>query len=82
MPGTDKVGALHIAERVRSSVEAMKIIHNKQKLQITTSVGIALFDLKKDAKGTTKLIERADKALYACKKSGRNQVQLYKASMA
>ena len=82
MPGTEQKGALHIAERVRSSVEAMELSYKKSKLKITTSVGIALFDPKKDGKGTSALIERADKALYACKKNGRNQVQLYKASMA
>lgn len=82
MPGTDKAGALHIAERLRSSVEAIQIQRNKKNLHITTSVGVALFDAKKDAQKSANLIERADKALYACKKNGRNQVQLYTPSMA
>ena len=52
-------------------------IHDKR-LQISASVGIALFP--QDAKNADQLLENADKAMQQAKKQGRNQYQYYLAS--
>jgi diguanylate cyclase (GGDEF)-like protein/PAS domain S-box-containing protein len=67
LPGTDRAGALHVAERLRLDVEAMTV----DGLTVTISLGIACFPLI-DAKSPETLIEAADVALYRSKESGRN----------
>jgi diguanylate cyclase (GGDEF)-like protein len=66
--------ATETAERMRSAVEKTPyIIAGGQKIQVTMSFGLAMFP--KDAQDKKTLVERADKALYSAKKSGRNQVK-------
>ena len=77
MPNTDKKTAMQVAERIRQEIEANEIIFDEKKLNVTISLGVVLLDEKTDAKNNESLIERADQALYACKKNGRNQVQFY-----
>ena len=80
LPGATESGAMYMAERIRSNVEDIKIPYNSKTLHISISVGVALFDPKKD-KVKKDFIEKADKALFACKKNGRNQVQFYNEKM-
>lgn len=61
------------AERIRSEVEALQIHHQNQQLPtITLSIGIARATA--NVADTTNLLHRADAALYAAKRSGRNRV--------
>lgn len=71
LPGTDREGALHVAERLRLDVEAMEV----DGLRVTISLGIACFPLI-DAKSPEALIEAADLALYCSKEGGRNRCTL------
>jgi len=68
--GTDKDGALLLAERIRRNVESLRIESLKD-IGITLSLGVAI--LKQEDNART-LFERADEALYAAKKGGRNRV--------
>lgn len=66
--------AMRTAERVRAMIEATTFVTGDQRsLRATTSIGVAVFDGHPDY---TQLVERADKALYAAKKAGRNRVVL------
>jgi two-component system cell cycle response regulator len=73
MPGTDLKGAAAIADRLRCEVAGKPFTHkSKPDLEMTVSVGVAAFRGAGDtAEG---LILRADKALYAAKRDGRNRV--------
>jgi diguanylate cyclase (GGDEF)-like protein/PAS domain S-box-containing protein len=63
---TDQLGALRLAERLRSVIE-------KQEHNITASFGVA--DLLKDSDDSLeKMIQRADQALYHSKRAGCDQV--------
>jgi diguanylate cyclase (GGDEF)-like protein len=73
LPGTHLEAALHVAERIRKSVEQAKIIRDAQELGVTTSLGVAQFNPKTD-KDNRSFIERADRALYNSKQNGRNRV--------
>lgn len=68
---TDNEGALIAAERVRSCIEQMTTTYEDRSIEVTVSVGIS--SLKPDD-NMSSLFERADKALYAAKDKGRNQV--------
>ncbi len=77
LSGTDRGGAHVLAERIRQKVEKTDFF--KEEIQpggqLTISVGIATFP--NDAVTEDELIERADKALYHAKNSGRNRVVSY-----
>ena len=73
MPGTDLEGAAAIAERLRCEVAGKPFSHETMPdLDVTVSAGVAAFRGAGDS--ADKLILRADKALYAAKRDGRNRV--------
>ena len=67
--------AMPIAERLRQLVEIHPIRAYDELLTQTVSIGVAGFPAH--AKTLEALIERADEALYAAKRSGRNRVVLW-----
>jgi diguanylate cyclase (GGDEF)-like protein len=70
---TDAHNAVELSERIRTSIEALKIpeIGNKR---VSASFGIAVFD---SSSFDADIIKHADTALYEAKKSGRNRVVVY-----
>jgi diguanylate cyclase (GGDEF)-like protein/PAS domain S-box-containing protein len=68
LPGTDVVGALHFAERIRSGVEELGLG------EIRTSLGLAELDLARYA--IHDLLQDADDAMYAAKARGGNCVAI------
>ena len=76
LPETDKAGAMLAAERIRKRIEENIFKAYDEKLKITVSIGLAVYP--DDSEEASDLIERADKALYAAKSSGKNIVCEYK----
>jgi diguanylate cyclase (GGDEF)-like protein len=74
LPETDRAGAAVVAERLRQAIEQTDFPARGSQPggRLTVSVGGALFP--SDASVAAGLIEKADKALYAAKKAGRNRV--------
>jgi diguanylate cyclase (GGDEF)-like protein len=70
---TDLGGAVKVAERLVSAVAATSIAIGAASVQVTTSAGAACL-CDSDADGAS-LLSRADAALYAAKKNGRNQAR-------
>jgi diguanylate cyclase len=66
----EKDGAL-VAENLRRTIADKKLAFKKKKIPLSASFGVAEFRLKDDL---AKLIDRADKAMYAAKKGGKNRV--------
>lgn len=67
--------ARQIAERCRAAIEDLVIQNeNGRAIRITASFGIAL---AADKLKPQQLLDQADKALYAAKASGRNQIKCY-----
>lgn len=70
LSNTDKKSALILAEKIRRIIEKTGFTYVGKKISITISCGIA--DLE-EGDTQDKIFNRADKALYAAKKQGRNR---------
>ncbi|OGK11396.1 MAG: hypothetical protein A2Y63_01570 [Candidatus Riflebacteria bacterium RBG_13_59_9] len=63
-----------VGEKIRSLIEDHEFVFNGAKMDITVSVGLALYpQMSVDGES---LVEMADKALYAAKHGGKNLVRL------
>ena len=71
--GADEAPAL--AERIRQAVADARVAYEGGDLQVTVSIGVAVWPDDADAKSA--LIHKADLALYASKHAGRNRVTLF-----
>ena len=76
LPETDRAGAMLVAERIRKKIEENVFKAYDEKLRMTVSIGLAVYP--DDSQEASDLVERADKALYAAKSSGKNIVCEYK----
>ena len=70
LPQSGSAAALSVASRVRELVEKMEIPGIDE---LTSSIGVASFEAGDD---TASLFARADRALYAAKRKGRNRVEV------
>ncbi len=77
LPMTHFKDAMLTAERLRKSIESLKIIYDKRSLSVTMSFGVAAWEENReiDVEGFVKM---ADEALYDAKNAGRNKCCLYK----
>lgn len=69
LPASDMAQATRAAERIREAIESSRFEFEGQELRVTASIGMATL-AENDEAGD--LIKRADLALYASKKAGRN----------
>lgn len=70
--GTDRDGALRIAEEIRLALESINLARNPDGPRVTVSIGIAVYP--DDATEIPDLLLTADRRLYHAKAEGRNQV--------
>jgi diguanylate cyclase (GGDEF)-like protein len=68
-----------VAERLRKKIEQTTVIHEGVEIKFTISLGIAEFDPEQG--NHSQWLERADKALYVSKESGRNASTIYNSGM-
>ena len=67
----DKNTALQIAEKIRKKINNISVKFHDKIIKITVSLGVAVL---KEEDTLDSLFNKADKALYASKQNGRNQV--------
>jgi diguanylate cyclase (GGDEF)-like protein len=65
--------ATHVAERLRVKIEALTLEEDGIRIMTTSSIGIAML---KANETMSKLLARADDAMYEAKRAGRNQVKI------
>lgn len=70
--GTSKNDAVQIAQRMSENLKELHIKEKGQIIKLSWSVGIASFPSDGDSAST--IVEKADNALYAAKKSGKNRI--------
>lgn len=75
LPGCREEDALHLAERMRKAISDEPILLGETEVAITCSIGVSMW---KDGApvNSTEIVDRADKALYQAKKTGRNKVEI------
>ena len=76
LPGTDAKSALALAKHIQTAVNAEPILCNAQRVPVTVSVGIAVFEMQRHT-NLERLLMDVDSALYESKNTGRNKVCVY-----
>jgi diguanylate cyclase (GGDEF)-like protein len=71
LAGTDQAAALHLANRIRSTIAGAPLLDQPMPLDITASFGVAQIS---SAETVEDWLNRADQALYRAKANGRNCV--------
>ena len=80
LPSTDLPRAAVVAERLRAAVASQVVHFDGQRIRYTVSLGVA--SLTDGEGGIDLLLKRADQALYAAKRLGRNRVERWRTEMA
>lgn len=75
LPQLPSSRALETGERLRNAVENTSFDVDGQAISSTVSIGIATYP--NEVGNVYELLEKADEALYECKRSGRNNVTSY-----
>ncbi len=75
-PDCDGPNAMAIAEKVRSSIEGLKLEHGAGSIELSISAGVSAKP-KAAERPWDDLVREADEAMYRAKKLGRNRVALY-----
>jgi len=71
LPCTDHDAATRLAEKLRTRVEALELMHGGERVPVTLSIGVQQFDPALDV---DRNIVAADRKLYLAKQQGRNRV--------
>jgi diguanylate cyclase (GGDEF)-like protein len=72
LPGYDMDSAARVAERLRATVEGLRLSENDEIASFTISIGVGVW--REGERGWTDMLRRADVALYRAKREGRNRV--------
>ncbi len=72
LPQTDASGAREVAERLRMRIEGLRVSTGAGEVRITASFGVGEYSAR--AGDSNEVFDRADQALYAAKRGGRNRV--------
>ena len=78
MPHTESKSGLNVVERLREGIATSSIHYEGKEIRITASFGLTLLDPDLSVEKT---VERADRALYAAKSSGRNCTRIWDSSL-
>ena len=74
LPGRNGDDARQLGERIRAAIELVRLEYEGKPIRITVSVGVATRLARESEPAAA--VARADQALYAAKRSGRNRVSV------
>ena len=73
---TTESGAMIVVERIRKAMEERTINYKGNQIKVTITIGVSLYNGQDDL-DSKELVDRADKAMYEGKNSGKNKAVLY-----
>jgi diguanylate cyclase (GGDEF)-like protein len=73
----DNEGGMHVAEKIRAALEREVYSDSERIIPVTASFGVAQADTGDGVDSLSRMLQRADQALYAAKNSGRNRVVIW-----
>ncbi|MBI39987.1 MAG: hypothetical protein CMF59_10330 [Leptospiraceae bacterium] len=74
LPETDPPHANQFSERIRQTIENLRVAFQNTQIKVTASFGVTYLNAKDQDEDS--IFIRADRALYEAKKKGRNQVMV------
>lgn len=74
LSGSPEKTAVEVGERIRQTIESHEFVFDGKKIAVTVSIGVAT--RKASETEWSQIYERADKALYHSKQTGRNKLTL------
>lgn len=74
LPASDSKSGIHVAERIRETIELSIFEEGPHKISVTVSIGVST--CPEDALNVKDLVLGSDKALYKAKTTGKNRVVL------
>ena len=77
LPETDIASATHVAERLRQTTARLRFAGVAGEFSVTVSIGLSI--ISRTDEQLAAVMERADRALYTAKHSGRNRLQVAEA---
>src|SRR5512133_3185727 len=77
LPQTSALQAFPVAERIRESIAAQRIVIDKGIFNVSATIGIAEINHTLEGESIENIMQRADKALYTAKEAGRNRTAIY-----
>jgi diguanylate cyclase (GGDEF)-like protein len=77
LPGTNEAGGVIVAEKLRLALSETAVKSGQNQFHATACFGVA--EVRAGDKGTDECLGRADAALYAAKRNGRNRVERFAA---
>ena len=77
LPWAGREQALNVAEELGEVVRAARVGSGLEGRRMTASIGVALFEDRRDTGGGEELLVEADIAMYDAKEAGRDQVRAY-----
>lgn len=76
LPETDAEGAAAVAERIREGVQEYPFVGGEGIPTVHKSISMGVASFPEHAEVQSRLIEAADRAMYAAKRAGKNQVRI------
>jgi len=74
LTSSNNEGAMLVAEKIRTALEHSVYSEDEQDIPVTASFGVAQANTGDGADSLSRMLQRADQALYTAKKGGRNRV--------
>ena len=72
LPETDMKGVVTLAERIRKQIASMPVALDNERIRITASFGVTIWEHGMADTDKASMIRAADQALYQSKGKGRN----------
>jgi diguanylate cyclase (GGDEF)-like protein len=73
----DNEGGVRVAEKIRTALEHDTYSDGERTIPMTASFGVAQADSADGVDGLSRMLRRADQALYSAKNAGRNRVAVW-----